>query len=1104
MGRQNTTGEAALRPGPAEKREDTARPPTVVLARELLEATSPNQGAVVIMHTERRAEDLARALVALGVEDGLVLPAWDVLPYDRLPPSRDVMGRRMHVLAELSRRSNRIVITSPAAILPRLPPERAAQVTRRIGVGDQFDGPDLLQWALAAGYVQDDRVDEPGEIACLGEVVDIYPAAMDGPVRLQLNPDGRVGDIRPYDPVSQRSLTPGSDGNLHELILSPASERVALHLIERTGDGPDDPEGEGAFEPASGSLRLEDHYGALDTLFDRMAERPIFVEAGALQKAERRLAQAQEAYEASVAFSDEARPPAPAAVYADPAALAKAGEATLLSGSDWTAVPRFARSGRRPVAAVTDYIDQRLQAGWRVVLCGLDHELRAIQRRLGRRLAIKPEPVGSLSEGFQAGEGALVRCVADLEAGFEDAAARLALLAASDILGGRTASPGQADIGRLEAPELRPGDVVIHEDHGLGKVEGLERVPAGASERDVLRLSYHGGASLLVPIEELGRVWRYGGEPAGVTLDRLNGRSWPKRRAEISTQIDAVAQRLVEMARERASVRLDPLEPPAGDMQRFAEAFAHPETPDQSSAIAAVLEDLASGRSMNRLVCGDVGFGKTEVALRAAAAVVFAGRQVVIAAPTTVLAGQHFETVSRRFRPHGIEVALLSRVSTPAEARAARDGAREGRVRVLVGTHALAADLVLAEPGLVVIDEEHRFGAELKDALSALAPHRLVMTATPIPRTLQSAMVGVQDVSVIATPPARRRPVRTVVAPFDGGSIRTALLRERDRAGQSFVVVPRVEEIEPTRRRLETLVPELRVSEVHGRVSAETVDDVLLQFARGEGDILLATNIIETGLDVPRANTMLILGPERFGLAQLHQLRGRVGRGARQGVTYLLTDPDRPLPETAQARLATLTALDRLGAGFAISARDLDLRGGGDLAGDDQAGHVRLIGAGLYQDVLARATRRARGEDDAESWAAPLAFEGGGLPEAYIPDEAVRLHLYSRLARAGDVEDVDALHEEILDRFGPLPEMAELLIDQVRLAVLARAAGVVQLTTGPKATAFTVAHSRLATAKRRLPADPSRRWTKDRLIVSLQSSPHDPAFLEGILSRLAA
>lgn len=1103
MGRGNTTGEAPLIPGAAERREETTRPPTVVIARDLLRSVSRDQGALVIMHTERRAEDLTRALVALGAEEVFVLPAWDVLPYDRLPPSRDVMGRRMRVLSAVSPRS--IVVTAPAAVLPRLPPEQASRVERRIRIGDPLDVSDLLQWALAAGYGQDDRVDEPGEIACLGEVVDIYPAGMDGPVRLHLEPDGRVGDIRPYDPVSQRSLAPELAGSVDPLILAPASEQVALHLMGEAGEsGPTGPASEELSKPGGGPLDLESHYGTLDTLIDRLAGRPVFVEAGALDKAERRLAQVQEAFEASLAFSDETRPSPPAAVYVDGATLGRVRDARLLSGSDWTALPRFAVGGRRPAAAVGDYVGERLNAGWQVAICGLDHELRVIQRRLGRRLAAKPEAVDTLAEAMESKGRGLVRCVADLEAGFEDSSGRVAVLSASDILGGRTAGPEQASVGRLEEPELRPGDVVIHEDHGLGVLEGLERVATGDTEREVLRLSYRENAHLLVPIEDFGKIWRYGAEPASVSLDRLNGKSWPKRRADISAQIDGVAQRLVEMARERDSVVVEPIQPPGKDMQRFAEGFAYPETPDQTLAITAVLEDLASGRPMNRLVCGDVGFGKTEVALRAAAAAVFAGRQVVVAAPTTVLAGQHFETFTRRFRPFGVEVALLSRVSAPDELRQARAGAADGRVRVVVGTHAVASDLVLAEPGLVVIDEEHRFGAELKDALSALAPHRLVMTATPIPRTLQGALVGVQDVSVIATPPARRRPVRTVLVPFDGGSVRTALLRERQRAGQSFVVVPRVEDIEPTRQRLETLVPELRVSEVHGRVSADTIDDVLLRFARGEGDVLLATNIIENGLDVPRANTMLILSPERFGLAQLHQLRGRVGRGARQGVTYLLTDPDDPIPETAQARLATLTALDRLGAGFAISARDLDLRGGGDLTGEEQAGHVRLIGASLYQDVLARATRRARAETEPQSGTVALGLEGGGLPEAYIPDATVRLNLYSRLVRAGDVDDVDALHEEILDRFGPLPELAEILLTQVRLAVLARAAGVVQLTSGPKATAFTLAASHLAAAKRRLPPNRTRRWSEDRLIVPLDSGSHDPAFLEQILTRLAA
>ncbi|WP_191062535.1 helicase-related protein, partial [Geminicoccus harenae] len=389
-------------------------------------------------------------------------------------------------------------------------------------------------------------------------------------------------------------------------------------------------------------------------------------------------------------------------------------------------------------------------------------------------------------------------------------------------------------------------------------------------------------------------------------------------------------------------------------------------------AEAAVLADLAAGRPMDRLVCGDVGFGKTEIALRAAAVTVLAGRQVALAAPTTVLARQHARTFARRFAHLGIEVALLSRLVKPAEARKVKAGLADGSIRLVIGTHALAARGVrFAQLGLLVIDEEQRFGAAQKAKLRALAEgggHVLTMTATPIPRTLQASLVGLQELSLITTPPVQRQPIRTQLQPFDEAVLRDALMYERQRGGQSFVVCPRIEDITPMAERLARIVPELRVVVVHGKLPADDVDAAMVGFAEGEGDLLLATNIIESGLDVPRANTMLVWRPERFGLAQLHQLRGRVGRGNRSATTLLLTDPDHPPVPAAEKRLRTLEALDRLGAGFAISARDLDLRGAGDLIGEEQAGHVTTLGLGLYQHLLDRALRRVRGEDVADDW----------------------------------------------------------------------------------------------------------------------------------------
>lgn len=494
--------------------------------------------------------------------------------------------------------------------------------------------------------------------------------------------------------------------------------------------------------------------------------------------------------------------------------------------------------------------------------------------------------------------------------------------------------------------------------------------------------------------------------------------------------------------------------------------------------------------------------------MRAAAAVALSGRQVALAAPTTVLARQHVETFKRRFAGTGIGVAHLSRLVSAAEARTVKQGLENGEVHIVIGTQALGGkDVAFDNLGLMIIDEEQKFGAALKSQLRGMAEdgHLLTLTATPIPRTLQAAMIGVQDVSVIASPPARGRPIRTFLAPFDAASLRMALLREKRRSGQSFLVVPRIEDIAPIAAQLGSLVPELEVRVAHGGLSPDEADAVMVGFADGDGDVLLATNIIESGLDVPRANTMIVWRPDRFGLSQLHQLRGRVGRGRVQGVAYLLSDPKDDLSEATRARLSTLEAFDRLGSGLAISARDLDLRGGGDLVGEDQAGHVRMIGAGLYQRLLTRAVQAARGEEEIADWTPDISLgDPGAIPVDYVPDAVTRINLYGRLARLESLADIDAFEEELEDRFGSLPEPLTGLLDQIRLQQLAKAAGVRQVRAGPKGVSLTMPKAALRKAEKAL-----QHWaddlvvSEDKMVVSVPTEA-DTARRELVQSLLSA
>lgn len=1090
----SATGQQVLVGGPAPEQDDGQRwkMPAAAVAAGLAEMkTRQSQALVFIATSERRADEIAAALSPM-VKDAevLVLPPWDCLPYDRAAPSRESMGRRMAVLAALNEASARPVflVASPDAIVQRTPSRERIKARLSLVAGEALDREVLESFLKDTGYAADERVDEPGEYALLGAVIDVFPPASATPYRIALDEADRIIEIHAFDPVSQRR-----GAEVETICLTPAAE-----WSDRS---PEDDEAD--HQDTGPSIDAE----TSTTLFDFLDKPMILTDVGVEDRFERIRAHLAEAYDTRLRFSEGARPAKPNSLYLTEKDVRQALKgAKPLSVEGWAPTPAFALE-KSPGRALKQFIAERREAGDRIVLTGLPHEHRIILRLLRRHDIDTPVALESWTAIAPLQPGQIAVVTADLDTGFRQSETGLVVLTPSDIFGGRIARGSGDTNDAFGETELRLDDVVIHEDHGLGVLKALERVAADGVERDVLRIEYHGGGTILAPIEEFGKIWRYGSEPDAVSLDRLNTQGWLKRRAKVSAQIDEAAAALSARAEARAALRTEPITAPRQPLARFAAGFAFPETTDQARAIEAVLSDLGSGKPMNRLVCGDVGFGKTEVALRAAAAVALTGKQVIVVAPTTVLARQHFEVFKRRFKDTDIQIGHLSRAADSAEARAVKAGLADGSMRVVVGTQALASNgLAFSSLGLVIIDEEHRFGAQMKSALAEKAPHLLSMSATPIPRTLQSAMVGIQDVSLIASPPARRRPIRTFMTPFDAGAVRLSLMREKARGGQSFVVVPRIEDMEPLAERLNTLTPELSVVSAHGDMSPSVIDEVMSRFSDGEGDVLLATNIIETGLDVPRANTMLIWRPDRFGLAQLHQLRGRVGRGRRQGFTYLLSDPETPMAAATEARLQTLEALDRLGAGFAISGRDLDLRGGGDLVGEEQAGHVRLIGSALYQAVLARALAAAKGDPDPDQ-ASPSLNVGatGHLPADYIPDETVRINLYARLARATTAEDVDALRDEAEDRFGSLPDPAEDLFTGRRLAALARDAGVTEIVSGPKATALRIAAARRPGMEASFPLRDDRRWSEDRMIVdAANDQPHDTAFIEKLLTELAA
>jgi transcription-repair coupling factor (superfamily II helicase) len=1062
------------------------------------------RGVVHVAASERRAEALGRVLRDFAPHAGVVMfPPWDCLPYDRAPPSRDVMGRRvvaLHALAQGPR--PRIVIATPDALIQRVPArQRCAIAPRTLRAGDTFCIDALRTHLQQAGYELDGRVDEPGEAALRGQVIDLFPPGAAAPVRIE-HDDGIVLTLRRFDPVSQLTTDP-----IESVLLYPAVEYPRA----------DPAVGEG--RPGAGWF--PEDAARLETLFDYLPDATIVLEANAEERRRAVLEQIADAYRgramtraeggASHAFPDRDR-----FYLSDPEWNERLSGRRLVQieesdpdGQDGL-VPPFAVEPE-PERAFARFARDKLEAKLRVVLAAPTAKaLRPLLRHAAKVSKKKPIHAPDWNAVLATEPESLVSLAADLDGGFVDDEAGVAVVTAADLFGSRAQAGTSGDRPAMPlAPgegEFRIGDAVIHLDRGIGLLRGLETVTADASATDMVRLEYADDDKLMAPVDELDRIWRYGAADK-ISLDRLDSEVWDRRRARIENEIADTARRLTALTRERQARSAPKLVPAKQDYERFAAAFPYAETPDQLQAIEDVLGDLASGRPMDRLVCGDVGFGKTEVALRAAAAVALAGKQVAIVAPMTVLVRQHLNTFRRRFSGFDIAVGHLSRLAKPAEAGTVKQGLRDGSLRIVVGTHALAGKGIrFADLGLVVIDEEQRFGMAQKARLRDLAKnvHVLTLTATPIPRTLQAAMLGMQELSIIATPPAQRRPIRTFLAPFDEVTVRQALLRERGRGGQSFVVCPRIEDIAPMARRLAQIAPELTVLVAHGKMAADSIDETMVRFADGEGDVLLATNIIESGLDVPCANTMLIWRADRFGLAQLHQLRGRVGRSRVRGVAYLLTDPAAKIGAATRKRLQTLTAMERLGAGFAISARDLDARGAGDLFGEEQAGHVKLIGMGLYRHLLDRALQEARGMPLPDEWSPQLNVGlTGRIPESYVAEQEARINLHARIAKLASDSELDLLLEEIEDRFGTLPDEVRQLFTLTRLRHACRNLGIARVDAGPQAIAFTFRDRRRATpALQRLikAAKGNLAWSGERLVYRRRT--RSPAERARVVMRL--
>ncbi|MEF3366998.1 transcription-repair coupling factor [Methylocystis sp. 9N] len=1066
------------------------------LARSL--AREAEGRAAVFVHVARDAGRSAAFREALRFANPdveiLDMPAWDCQPYDRVSPHAGIVARRMTALSRLARAKSsaerpRVVTTTADCLLQRVPPlKMVAAESFACAPGNVVKLDELAHWLESNGYLRAGVVRETGEYAQRGGVVDLYPPGLPAPIRLDFFGD-TLESIRAFDPETQRAT-----GQLRALDLTPVNEvRLTSDAMRRFRQAyaarfGGQTRGDALYEAVSEGRRhpgmehwLPLFYERLDTLFDYLGDAPLMLDPLVADAAEERLKQIADYYDARK-FSYDLDPAAsnykplePRELYLTPdewrdglEARARAQFSPFAAHEGEKAIDCGARLGRdfaperntpdvNVFQAAADHVEALRRAGKKVIVAGWSD---GSCERLGHVLAehgLRDLPrVASLPQALAQ---SVSLAVLGVEHGFETDA--YVLLGEQDILGDRLVrrrrkrKPSENLLGEVAA--LTAGDLIVHVDHGIGRFIGLVTISAAGAPHDCLEIHYAGGDKLYLPVENIELLTRYGGEDGAAQLDRLGGAGWQTRRSRMKNRIREMAKGLIEIAAQRQLRQAPKLVPPEGLYDEFCARFPYDETEDQLAAIDATLDDLASGRPMDRLICGDVGFGKTEVALRAAFCAAINGRQVAVVAPTTLLARQHYKTFTERFAGLPVRVGRLSRMVGAAEARETKKDLAEGRIEILIGTHAaLGKTVSFKDLGLVIIDEEQHFGVGHKERLKELRAevHVLTLSATPIPRTLQLAMSGVRELSIIATPPIDRLAVRSFVSPFDPLIVREALLRERYRGGQAFFVCPRIEDLEEAAAFLRENAPEAKFVIAHGQMSASELEDKMSAFYDGKFDILLSTTIVESGLDIPRANTLIVWRADMFGLAQLYQLRGRVGRSKLRAYALFTTPANRAITPQAQKRLEVLQTLDTLGAGFQLASHDLDIRGAGNLLGDEQSGHIKEVGYELYQQMLADAITLLKAgveEPQEEVWSPTIAIGAPvTIPEDYIADLTLRLQLYRRLSTLETDEDIEAFAAEMIDRFGPIPPEVEQLLEIVAIKALCRRAHVEKVDAGPK------------------------------------------------------
>jgi transcription-repair coupling factor (superfamily II helicase) len=1071
----------------------------LVLAQLVNEAQSgATPGALLhVARDDRRMEQLEQALSFFAPQVRVItFPAWDTVPYDRVGPGSDIVARRMASLAKLAlttRKHPTIVLTTVNAIAQRVPARGFMKRTiKALAPGQRVDMARLTQRLALMGYTRSGTVMEQGEYAVRGGILDLYPPGRSSPVRLDFFGDN-LETIKAFDVTTQRTTKP-----VQKLALMPVSEVAFGEEAEKLfrtryvelfgGNTGDDP----LYAAVSSGHRYpgQEHWlplfhDHLETLFDYLPGVAVSFDHRSDESAKSRFEQIAEHYEARMEALEEHKfggppykPVPPERLFLDAKSFAAAQadrpsyKLTPFEEGEGPNVRSWRGRGGRTFAAERQQGDvnvfdavvghiRRLQGEPRRVIVtawtpGARERLATLLTDHGLKDVTRVE---SYAEALALPGNATAIGVLGLEQGFETP--EIAVIGEQDIVGDRLVRPRRKQRSAVdvltEATSLSVGDLVVHADHGIGRFCGLKTITVLKAPHDCLELHYAGGDKLFLPVENIELLSRYGADESDAQLDKLGGVAWQSRKAKLKKRLREIASELIKIAALRQLKEAPSVAAPEGAYDEFVARFPYEETEDQDSSIDAVLGDLSSGRPMDRLVCGDVGFGKTEVALRAAFVAAMNGLQVAVVVPTTLLSRQHYKTFTDRFKGLPIRIAQASRLVGTKELAEAKEGLANGSVDVVVGTHALLGKSIdFRRLGLLIIDEEQHFGVTHKERLKKMREdvHVLTLSATPIPRTLQLALTGVRELSLITTPPVDRLAVRTYISPFDPMIIRDALRRERYRGGQSFYVAPRISDLDEVADFLREAVPELTFARATGQLAPSELEDVMTAFYDGKYDVLLSTAIVESGLDLPNANTLIVHRAEMFGLAQLYQLRGRVGRSKARAYAYFTIPVGKALSEAADKRLKVLQSLDTLGAGFSLASHDLDIRGAGNLLGEEQSGHIREVGFELYQSMLEEAVASMKGGDlegATEQWSPTISLGTAVLiPETYVADLHLRLGLYRRLSTLETREEIDGFAAELVDRFGPLPEEVEHLLDVMEIKALCRQAGVAQVDAGPR------------------------------------------------------